>query len=64
MTTLCALVVLGNAAIFGLGVWLWNLRADPKIQIGPRARGKLIFFAVLLALVYCLLSALFRAVWG
>ncbi len=57
MIGLCTFVVLANAAIFALGVYLWNLRASPETQVGPRTRNKLILFAILIALVYCLFGA-------
>ena len=64
MIGLCALVVLANASVFALGVYLWNLRASPETRVGPRARNKLILFAVLIAFLYCLFGAftLLRAV--
>ena len=66
MISLCALVVLANAAIFALGVYFWNLRASPETRVGPRARNRLILFAVLMALVNCLFGAFtfLRAVPG
>ena len=57
MIGLCSLVVLANAAIFALGVYLWNLRASPETQVRPGTRNKLILFAVLMALAYCLFGA-------
>jgi len=62
----CTLVVLANAAVFALGVFLWNLRASPETQVGPRGRNRLILFAILIALVNCLFGAFtfLRAVPG
>ena len=57
MIGLCTFVILANTAIFALGVYLWNFRASPEIQVGPRGRNRLILFAVLIAFVYCLFGA-------
>ncbi len=57
MIGLCSLVILANAAIFALGVYLWNLRASPETQVRPGARNKLILLAIFIALVYCLFGA-------
>jgi len=66
MIGLCSLVILANAAIFALGVYLWNLWASPEIRVRPGTRNKLILFAVLIALIYCLFGAFtfLRAVPG
>jgi len=66
MIGLCSFVALANAAIFAFGVYLWNLRASPETRVGPGTRNRLILFAVLMALVYCLFGTFtfLRAVPG
>ena len=66
MIGLCPLIILANAAIFALGVYLWNLWASPETWVRPRTRNRLILFAVLIALLYSLLDAFtsLRAVPG
>jgi len=54
MTGLCFWTILLNTTLFGLGILLWNLRTGEATKLNTKSRNKLLLFAALSGLGYCL----------